>query len=432
MLRVVVTHDGGHLNFTVLTLVPVLLRLGEDVLWRAPRRTRPAVLLGVTAAAQLLLSEEILLIVLVGAVVTAAAALLVGPVGSWPTVRAAAGGFGVAALTAVVLVALPLAVQLAGPDRASGVNTARFFAQPRDFVLPSTRLLLGSAGQDAALASRGTSRFEDAVYLGVPVLLLLLAVAARWWRRPAVRTVLLAALVLAALSLGSGRHGALWTGWAHPLAFALSPPGASSIVPTRFGLALDVIVAWVLASALDAVLARSPRRGRPLVASAGALALVAAVVISWLPAPPAAQVAAPVPAFFTTAAVRAVPAGARVILLPAPSAAGDGALLDQAVSGIRFSMLGSYAISVDDTGRVDSHASPDPITLLAAGTGDPTSTRCAIARQRVRDVLVVTAEDAGGKLARTTALLYGPPTLSDGGVALWALGDRAPGGCAQP
>lgn len=76
----------------------------------------------------------------------------------------------------------------------------------------------------------------------------------------------------------------------------------------------------------------------------------------------------PVPAFFTTSAVRVIPFGARIILLPAPSRrGGDAALLDQAESGMRFSMLGGYAISIDWAGRVDSHATPDPVTELAAG-----------------------------------------------------------------
>lgn len=419
------THLGGHLNFAVLTLVPVLLALTEDVAWRCPGRRRPAVLLGVTAAGQALLSEEVLLLVAAGVAAAGVAGLLVRFRETASIVRGAGRGLALAAAVALLLLAAPLAVQLAGPDRARGVNTARYFAQPRDFLIPSTRLLLGSPAQDAVLQARGTSRFEDAVYLGLPVLVLLAATALVWWRRPAVRIALIALAILAVLALGSGRHGAVWTGWAHPAAPLLAPPVASSLLPQRFGLDLDLIVGWLLAQIIDAAVhAGGTRTVRARAGGALAALAVTAVAISWLPAPPAEQLAVPVPTFFTTAARDTIPAGAWVILLPAPGPAGDGALLDQAMAGMRFSMLGSYAISRDRTGTVDSHATPDPLTALATTTPPPNArqqaaARCAVARLGVADVLLIPALDPTRALAAATTALYGPPTLQAGGVQLW-------------
>lgn len=118
------------------------------------------------------------------------------------------------------------------------------------------------------------------------------------------------------------------------------------------------------------------------------------------------------------------PAGARVILLPAPGPAGDGALLDQAMAGMRFDMLGSYAISRDRTRQVDSHSTPDPITALAATTPRPkarqqAAARCAVAGLGVTDVLLIPALDPTGTLVAATTALYGPPTLQAGGVQVW-------------
>ena len=55
---------SGHVMFTWLVLVPVILMLTEDLLWRAPRPLWPqAPLLGVVVAVQFLISTETLLIV---------------------------------------------------------------------------------------------------------------------------------------------------------------------------------------------------------------------------------------------------------------------------------------------------------------------------------------------------------------------------------
>src|SRR3954471_22681155 len=66
----VTAHLGGHLNFILLPLVPVVLRLLEDVLWRRPSTSRGA-LLGVALGVQGLLSEEVVLLLAVGIVLLA-------------------------------------------------------------------------------------------------------------------------------------------------------------------------------------------------------------------------------------------------------------------------------------------------------------------------------------------------------------------------
>ena len=61
---VIAQSRAGHLMFTWLVLVPVILMLAEDLLWRVPRPIWPqAPLLGLVIAAQLLISSETLLIV---------------------------------------------------------------------------------------------------------------------------------------------------------------------------------------------------------------------------------------------------------------------------------------------------------------------------------------------------------------------------------
>ncbi|HEX7107418.1 MAG TPA: hypothetical protein VF218_15730 [Acidothermaceae bacterium] len=416
----VAAHLGGHLNFTVLPLVPVILRLGEDVLWRSPGARKPAILLGVAVAAQALLSEEVLLIVFIGGVVLLVAGLACLPSLRHRPRRDVIRGCVVSLVTATAIFAWPLTVQLFGPDRARGVNTARYFAQPRDFVIPSDHEFFGSAAQTQELISRGSNAFEDAVYLGVPALALF-AVALVYHRRSRLAwTAVLAGLLVALLALGSGVHGAFWTGVAHPFAPLLAPPVLSSIVPQRFGLLLTLLAAFALAKVTDDAAARV--RWRVPSRATAVLAGVAIVLVSWAPAPPSNQVDARVPSFFNSEVRQALPAASRVILLPAPTQADDSAVLYQAVARMRFAMLGSYAISLDDSGRMASHATPDPLT--AVSTQSPAqvqrsapSIRHAVAAAGVTAVILVPGALTARVLPAVEAV-YGTPDQRDG-VDLW-------------
>jgi hypothetical protein len=430
----VAAHLGGHLNFTVLTLVPVLLRLGEDVFWRAPRRRRPAILLGLAIAGQALLSEEVLLLVIGGVIVMWLAAVTCVPsVRHWPS-AVVAQGFGLTVVVAGVFLAWPLAIQLLGPDRARGVDTARYFAQPRDLVIPSTHEFFGTSAETQTLVARGSNPFEDAVYLGVPALLLLVLTVAVYRRQRWLWAGVLAGIVFVLFSFGSGAHGAIWTGIAHPFAPLLAPPVLSSLVPQRFGLLLDVLAAWWIAHLIDSGLARlaSLRAARDRVprwlVPVATLALVSIVLVSWVPAPPVAQTNAHVPAFFTSTENHLLRNGSRVILLPAPDQSDDAAMLDQADTHLRFSMLGSYAISIDANGKLSSHASADPLTVAASQPAATVHHEAAAIRQRVKAagvtaIVLVPGPGTGGLLSVVRAV-YGSPTNTVGGVYVWQL-DRS-------
>lgn len=430
----VAAHLGGHLNFTVLTLVPVILRLGEDVLWREPGRRLPAVLLGFSLAGQALLSEEVLLLVVGGGIVMWLAAVVCVPaIRHWPSTDVMRG-CAFAVLMAGVVLAWPLTVQLLGPDRTHGVDTARYFAQPRDLVIPSTHELFGVPAETQVLIARGTNPFEDAVYLGVPALVLLAFTLAVCRRQHWVRAGALATLVFVLLSFGSGTHGALWTGFAHPLAAVLAPPVLSSIVPQRFGLLLDLLAAWWVAHLVDYGTARlrSVRRSHgPAInwlAPLATLALVAVVLVSWVPATPNGQANVGVPTFFTSAQSHLLRNGSRVILLPAPDQPNDAAMLDQADAHLRFSMLGSYAISPNTSGVMASHASADPLTAAAREPAATVRREAAAIRGRVKAtgvtaVLLVPGPGTGGLLSVVRAV-YGSPTEQIGGVEVWQLNTR--------
>lgn len=382
----VAAHLGGHLNLVFLPLVPVILRLGEDVVVRRKGRGH-AIALGVAMAAQFLLSEEVLLLTLLGA---AAAMLAFRLRPTWGLVAAVG--------TSAVLTAVPVLVQVAGPQRVRGVNPYRYYAEPRDVVVPSDHLALGLSSETGRLVSRGSSAFEDSVYLGVPLLVLAVVAAVRI---PKTRVPLAIAALALVLTTGKGEHRG-WAGLAHPLALLLSPPVLSSIVATRFSLVIGVVLAFVLAVVAD-------RRYWPWT-----LGLVL-VAVSWVPAPPA-QSSVHVPAYFTQ---QHLSLQGPVLLLPAPPGGADRAMLYQAMSGLRFAMTDSYALERGPDGRPASYAVEDPITWLARRP--PTAAAVAAARTLPlpRTVLLVVRDDRSGRLRRAAELLLGPPVASQG-VLVWS------------
>src|SRR5437764_2655587 len=115
-----VSHANGHLNFVAQFLLPVLvagvLRLREGAAWR-----RGAVL-GVLAAAAFTLGAEVLFFAAVAGAVFAVA----WAVADRTAARAAAGpvlrGVAVAVPVAVALLAYPLLLQFAGPQRYQGTG----------------------------------------------------------------------------------------------------------------------------------------------------------------------------------------------------------------------------------------------------------------------------------------------------------------------
>jgi hypothetical protein len=416
-------HLGGHLNFVLLPLVPVILRLLEDVLWRHPRSLPRAAVLGLVLFIQALLSEEVVILLAVGTGLAAVLFFLERP-RDVVQVRPLLPRLGVAAAVATLLLAWPLAVQLLGPDRVSGVDPSAHHAQLRDLVVPSTRLALGSLGETSELERRGTSRFEDATYVGVPALLLLAGTVVAWRGRRAVRVAAGTAVLAFVLALGNGGQGSGDTGLSHPAGFLLAIPGLSSVAPQRFGLVLDLCLAWLLAQVCEALVLRKER----VLIPAGAL--VAATLVSWMPASPEQQVDAGVPAFFTSDEATSL-AGQTVVLLPAPHRSDDRAMLYQAAAGLPFRMVGGYALTVDRRGRQVSDAPADPVTQLAGAPGTPSVAQVCAARRALLDdgvdaVAVVRHDDAGGRLAAAAATVLGGPGRELRGVELWQVRGQWP------
>jgi hypothetical protein len=432
------THGYGHFHLVLAFIPPLLLLVGDELL---VRQRWPLALvggaLGGLVAAQVLLAEEL---ALCEALIATIGAVLLVPLyrgAAGPRWRYALKGLAVAAAVAVAVLAVPLAVQFLGPDRVHGaiqtpdvyVSDALAFFVPAPFQwhIPGWPRAFAHGYPYTGNASEWTS------YLGVPLVLLLAVVAARGWRRPIVRVASLLLLAAAVLSLGPHLHvaGHVHPGVRLPWRLLQALPIAENVEPGRLTVFVDLFAALLLAVFIDAVL-RQPRWAVRL----GGLALAAVALLSYLPGGPLPTGRAPVPAFFTSTAVTAIPDGGVALVAPFPSGPySAGAMLWQAAAGMRFRMPGGYLVGPASNGRPIFGVVPTTTstTMAAIRAGRPAPPLTPALRQRLFGDLAawrVTAVVVGpmshqAELVRFFSGLLGRPPTSQGGTYLWLLRDGA-------
>ena len=421
----IVGASRGHLHLTFAPFPPLLLVLLHDLFTGRRGSRRTGVWLGLLVAAQALISEEMLA---TGALVGALGVLIAAALDRRavrPRLAPLARALGWCALVAAVLLAVPLWIQFRGPYRVSGS------IQPHDvavsdvltFVVPTWAQWL-APHQALVRSARFTgSPVEVSAYFGVPMLLLLAGLAVRLRRDPLVRVLTPLFVITAVLSLGGHLHvdGRI-TGVRLPWLIAEKLPVIGNALPSRLSLYLTLFAGLALAIWLEQL------RGRSMQWRAGAAVLAAAALVPLFPAPMrAGEMRAP--AFFTTAAVKVIPAGSRVLIAPYPRPDIPAAMLWQAQAGYRFAMPGCYCTVPGPDGRAQFHGDASPLTTallsVEAGTMTPRDAlalpglREAFSRLRPDAVIVGPADHHAELVALVTSLTGRGPVSEPGGVALW-------------
>ncbi len=376
--------QNGHLHLILgAPLLPVLLVLGHRLFVtqdRSPVRT--GLWLGITVSAGLLVSEEVVALSAIAAAVAVVTLAVVNPSQVRSHARHAAIGVATAAGTAVVLVGIPLLVQFAGPGALHhGVLVAPQWQDVAGLVRPSGLQYYASAADIRANHHFRPNGVENTGYLGWPLIALIAAIClgfglrrerfVYWW------ALTFGAVVL--LSFGSSiRYYNRQVGRG-PWALVANLPMVKSVITVRFSLVVTFLVALLLAWAVSRL--RSTRW-----AYVAGLLVVTAVLV---PLRPAGRYGAilPVdpPAFFSSSAVRQIPEGAAVLVLPQASRPGVAAMTMawQIRAHLRFDLVGGY--SVFDYGYRSGyygHLPPLASALIAVSrTGTPPSAE-TVARTR--------------------------------------------------
>jgi hypothetical protein len=341
---VVQQSNGAHLHMTWLVLVPVMVMLVEDIAWRSPRPWWPAgPLLGLVIGVEWLISTEVVAISAIG-IAGCLAVLAV-----WrrdvarrrirPFLLGSAAALGVA----LVLVAIPLADQFSSSHVLHGpVQRLNYWESQPSFLVEAPPTLQFHTAHSATVTNARLG-YEDGMYLGVPLLALLLAAAIALRRRAGVLPALIVATGLFVLSLGGHSPGdphqyKAWLPW------QLIEDHVSvlqNVIPIRFALFIWLLIAFVVAVALDEA-ARLPFRVgiRRLVAAAICLCL-----LPLLPAGVSRVGRIPAtPRFFTTSDVNMLSQGGNVLLVPDPLAYYNAGFLWQVAAGMRFEQVAAMAL----------------------------------------------------------------------------------------
>jgi hypothetical protein len=382
-----IAQGVSHLYITFGPLPPVIFMLLEELLVR--RRWRPlrtGLLLGLAVALQLLVSAEVLAITGLMAGGILVVMVLRHPVAARERAREALVGLGAALGTFAVLSAYPIWEFAAGPQHVTGrQHPASVYLSFHDdllsTIIPTSQDLLGSRALRAHgdLLTQGNA-VDHAIYLGIPLIILLVYLGVRFRRIGVLAIGALVALGGLALTLGARLFvdGTPEVSSVRlPYDIVLHLPELNGILATRFALATYFGAAVVLAVGLDRLgreglgLSRLRRATPPAVAdeqpgSSGILrrsvacTVVAGVaLVPLVPRIPYGSAQLPVPAFFDQPALLArIPVGSVVLPYPnaqVPTLAGPASpdvrsMLWQAVSGMHFAEIGAYAAQPGPSG----------------------------------------------------------------------------------
>ena len=422
----VMIGHAHHPNLILVFLLPWLFVLVDEVVVR--QRWSPVWLgavLGLVAAAQLLIGEELLV-----ATGLLAAVLVVVLAVMCPREVPGRAGYAAAAVAVSLLVFAPLAylplkAQLTGPARVHSDITPEARGSS-DLLAVITPNRLSAIAPEAAirLGDRFTGTKE--AYLGVPILLVALAVLVARRGSLVVRAGFAMLAVCLLLSLGArlrvgGRPTAVVLPWTAVESQAL----LQNMVPSRLAVFTALFAGLLLAAALDGLWSGGwALRG---------LAVLTALVVLAALAPPGPFRAPPVvatPPFFTGGAVRALPRDGVALVVPFPRRGRTNvAMVWQAQAGMWFKMPGGYFVGPDPGGGTRHDAPPTTTSVvlnrIQRGRRPPELTP-ALRRKISRDFaswrvswVVLGPMDNREAMRGFLSDLLGRPPASAGGVAVW-------------
>ena len=425
-----IAQSNSHLHMTAQWLVP-------PIVWCVIRLTRvttargtvfTALGLAALVGAQLVLGEEVLFLTALSLTIFS----LVYAVCRRDWVQRVAprflGGMALATAISALLVAYPLWIQFRGPQHTPNMpfGPEFFYADLESYAVFSPLSIAGST-EAGRLA---TSSAEYNTYLGVPLLLVLVAFVLWRWRSPVTVAATATGLVLALLSLGpnvtmSGER----TGWPSLYSLIAELPVVNGALPTRYALALIPLIGVFLGYAVDAAL-RRPGFAR--------LAVPVAVVAALLPLAPKPLVATdrePVPTFISSGAWReCTPEGGVLVPVPLPTPQQPDLMRWPAAANVAFGIPEGFFIGPYGPGGVSSIGIfPRPTSQLLAGvakTGQVPTVTAAMRAQADADLAFwhadcvalahVPNEDA---LRRSLEDLLGPGTAI-AGTMTWKVSSR--------
>ncbi len=432
----VVAQGVGHIHLEFVALLPLIFLLLHDIVVRQEGRPlRKGVLLGLLVTVQFFISSELLVDTVALSVVGIIVVVAFGHARIATQAKFALTGLIGAAVTAAVLLAYPVWVQVAGPGHVVGPLQAMpevYRADLLGSILPDNLERFAPSSLARVANHFAGNGVENGSYLGLP-LVIFLVIATVMLRRSRVALVAaILAVVALVMSLGSPLevdNRAINAGHL-PEAIFNKLPLVKNVIPVRFSVFVALFAAIVFGVALDRFHASHRWGPMSTLSSVAPLVVGAAVLVPLVPAWPYPMQAVGVPAYFTSKAVDAIPANSEVLVYPFPDANFANPQVWQASAGLRFAMPGGrFNVAEPGTsleGASRSSLTDTVLTKLASGIapGENVAMRGAVDRQlRSWHVRTIVAAPADGTnpaqaVAYLTWLLGQAPTQSDG-LTVW-------------
>ena len=439
---------NAHL-FLLFQAVPPLIIFFVDRLWREPSASPwwGGVAVGACYVAQFYVSSEGLATLVI---MTACAAVLLGgyALARHMTLDARRLGISAACALGVVLLGAGFGAwtALEGPEHIHGpVQSATAIAgmstDPVGLVVPTLdqRFTLGHAALgDSLVAARDPqwriafeTPVENGTYIGVPLLVALVAGTVVLRRRRIVLFSAAMGTIALVLSLGTHLHvDGHRTGVPLPYDLLAHLPLLENAIASRWMTYVWLFAALVLALVLDALWAsvtRGAHRRRSALAWVVCGVVALAVLVPLVPAWPYPAQATQVPAWFTGQA-RSVPVGSTVVVYPPADPSSTSAMLWQAMADMRFKMTGGFAIFPTSTGTATFEPEPTALHAALAGCASgaaattpalaPADVRAELRAAQASTVVVVPGTPGAPCAVQLFESALGPPRTTQG-VLLW-------------
>ena len=266
-------QGGSHLNLVFVPLPPLIfLVLGQIAAGRARRAWVWGTVLALLCVAQFLISAEILMsTVIVGAIglLIAAAVNRAAARERW---KSAARVIGIASAITALLLAYPLWLLTAGPARISGPvqKTSLYRGNLLAPLIPDSSMHFRVAGWLRLANTFSGTTSENGLYIGLPLLVVLIAGAIALRHRPVMKVAALTTVAAFIVSLGSrltvGRY--VWRAVPLPEAALTHIPILDNTIAARYSLYVMLGAAVIFALTIEALRERL-HRSRPAAASTG-------------------------------------------------------------------------------------------------------------------------------------------------------------------
>jgi len=340
-------QGGSHLNLVFVPLPPLIFLVLAQITSGRPQRAWPwGITLAALCVAQFLISAEIL----VSTVIVGAIGLAVAAAGNRAAARDrwtfAARAIGIASGVVAVLLAYPAWLLAAGPARISGPvqRTSLYRGNLLAPFIPDSAMRFRVSGWLPLADTFSGSTSENGLYIGLPLLALLIADAIALRRRPVMKVTALTTAAAFLVSLGSRLTVGRWTWTTVPLPEAVLThvPILDNTIAARYSLYVMLGVAMMFGLTIEALRERL-RRDAPepgLAAGTACAALAGLALLPLVPSWPYWARVTQVPRYFSSSMVTAIPPGSVAVLYPFPAADDAVPMLWQVAAALRFKAPG--------------------------------------------------------------------------------------------